>query len=314
MESVLTGLRSIVFGVTGYLQFTKAGYERASKTFEPLGRMDGKIAVVTGANSGIGYETALGLAYMGATVHMVCRNQERGDSAKQRIVEASSNNNVALDIVDMSCPAEIKAFADSITKKHKSIDVLVNNAGVLLNQRSETKDGIETTFATNTLGVYYLTKLLIPCIPQGGRVINVSSGGMYNVKLSSNDLEYKTRPYDGVLAYAQTKRAEVELAAKWAQLFPSIRFNSMHPGWAETPGLESSLPSFFSSLKSELRTAKQGADTIIWAVSSDAVLKTDNGSFLFDRRQVSPHLTFAMTAADPSEIETLISACEAYLK
>jgi dehydrogenase/reductase SDR family protein 12 len=109
---------------------------------------------------------------------------------------------------------------------------MANSKGVLLNDRTETDKGLEATFATNTLGVYHLTELLMPKLQASGRgrVVNVSSGGMYNVKLSSADLECKAQKYAGEIVYAQTKRAEVELAKYWAAKYPDVRFHSMHPG------------------------------------------------------------------------------------
>jgi dehydrogenase/reductase SDR family member 12 len=103
---------------------------------------------------------------------------------------------------------------------------------------------------------------------------------MYNVGLSTDDLESK-KSYSGELAYSQTKRAEVELTSKWAKLYPSVNFYSMHPGWSHTPGVQKSLPSFFAAMESRLRTPEQGADTIVWAAASQEVISIPNGSFLF---------------------------------
>eukprot|EP00842_Homolaphlyctis_polyrhiza_P000364 jgi/Hompol1/1328/HPOL_005564-RA len=290
-EAIQTGFRATLFGSYGLFEFTKAGFERASKSFTPHALdvdLKGKTAIVTGANSGLGKETALALAQRGATVVMVCRNPQTGASVREELVAATKNSDIKLSVVDVSRPKEIKAFVDSFQKDNKHLDILINNAGVLLNERQETPDGIETTFATNTLGVFVMTKLLLPTLTAtpGSRVINVSSGGMYNARLSTDDLESKSS-YSGELAYAQTKRAEVELTTKWAHVHPSITWYSMHPGWSHTAGVEKSLPGFFSAMQSRLRSAAQGADTIVWAaISKEVVEHCPNGSFLFGKKRI----------------------------
>ncbi|KAI8919543.1 hypothetical protein BC831DRAFT_481460 [Entophlyctis helioformis] len=320
IDSAVSAFRSTLFTGMGLIDFTQAGFQRAARSFNPKALdvdLTGKVAIVTGANSGLGKETALGLAKLGATVLMVCRNPTTGEAARAELAaSATSPSNVRLEVVDVSRPAQIQAFAEKFVREHKQLDILVNNAGVLLNERTETADGIETTFATNTLGVYYLTKLLLPRLTETpeSRVINVSSGGMYTEQLSTKDLESKQGTYNGAFAYAQTKRAEIELATAWAQQTPGVRFYSMHPGWANTSGVQTSLPGFFKTMESRLRTAAEGADTIVWAAASREVLEqAPNGSFLFDRKVTSPHMSLAGTEAPPGEVAKLIDACEAYL-
>ena len=160
---------------------------------------------LSGANSGLGKVTALELAKRGAHVHLLCRDPVSGKSTVDELIATTQNQAIELHLVDMSRPMQILNFYESF-KSRKRLDILVNNAGVLLNERVQTADGLETTFATNTLGTYYLTNLMIPLLGNSSdpRVINVSSGGMYNSKLDATDLQ-SLKNYDGVAVYAQTK-------------------------------------------------------------------------------------------------------------
>ncbi|MBC8187474.1 MAG: SDR family NAD(P)-dependent oxidoreductase [Proteobacteria bacterium] len=174
--------------------------------------LSGRRCLVTGANSGIGYETALAMADLGADVVLLCRNEERGVEALERIREKTGSARVSLEIVDMSHMESVRAAADRLTAG--PIDILVHNAGVLPDERIQTRDGLELTFATHVVGPFLLTRLLGESLEKSrdGRVIWVSSGGMYTRRLNVEDPNWTNREYDGVLAYAETKRAQVILA------------------------------------------------------------------------------------------------------
>jgi dehydrogenase/reductase SDR family member 12 len=177
----------------------------------------------------------------------------------------------------------------------------------LFNERRETAEGMELTFATDLLGVFYLTQRLKKIFPRQGaaRIINVSSGGMYTQKIDVHDLQNKQGAYDGSTAYARAKRGVVILTECWAEQMRAsgVVVHSMHPGWVDTPGIETALPKFHSGIHSILRTPEQGADTIVWLASSiKAGLST--GKFWLDRR---PHETvvFPGTAASQTEKQVL---------
>jgi len=178
-----------------------------------------------------GYECMF--CVLGATVHMVCRNQTRGEKAKEEIISESGNEKVYLHILDLSKPRDIVKFTDEFVESDQALDVLVNNAGCMVNQRQETDDGLEKNFATNTLGTYMLTTGLIPALEKttSSRVVTVSSGGMLVMKLDPNNLQFENvRSFDGTFAYAQNKRQQVVMTRRWAEMYPNVHFSSMHPG------------------------------------------------------------------------------------
>uniref|UniRef100_A0A7N0ZSZ5 Dehydrogenase/reductase SDR family member 12 n=2 Tax=Kalanchoe fedtschenkoi TaxID=63787 RepID=A0A7N0ZSZ5_KALFE len=293
--------RSAAFGLYGYLNFTKSGFVDHSKKFAPEDmqvRIDGKNCLVTGANSGIGFATAKGLAERGGNVYLICRNRERGETAASEIRSITGNQNVYLEVCDISSVSEVKSFASRFSSKDTPVHVLVNNAGILEQQRITTSEGFELNFAVNVLGTFSMTELMLPLLEKAApdaRVITVSSGGMYTSPLT-RDLQYSGPKFNGVEQYARNKRLQVALTEKWANLYDSkgIGFYSMHPGWADTPGVAKSLPGFSKSLSGNLRTSDEGADTVIWlAIQPKEKLKS--GSFYFDRAEAPKHLKFAAT-------------------
>ena len=274
--------------------------------------MQGRVCVVTGANSGLGKAVTHSLAALGATVYMLRRNRERGEAARAEIIDRSGNAQVLLEIVDMSSQASVRAGVQRLLAQTDRLDVLINNAGGLLNERQTSVDGLEMTFATNTLGYFLLTELLLPRLKASApsRVINVSSGGQYLAKLVVDDLQFEARPYDGVRAYAESKRAEVLLTQRWAGRLAGtgVMVQAMHPGWARTPGVAQTLPSFFKWLWPFLRTPAQGADTIAWLAAHPHLADAENGQFWFDR-QVRPVYKWGSPRNTPEEVERFFAAC-----
>ncbi len=253
------------------------GYSRIGYGLRGLGRdepspgvLHGKTALVTGGSSGIGEAICEGLAAAGCRVHMLVRNQFRGREAVSRIESRlpSASGTIEVEPCDLSHLPAIRHFAEAFQARQERLDLLVHNAGVLPAERTHTRDGIELTFATNVLGPFLLTSLLLPALLEGApaRVITVSSGGMYTARLDSEDPQLEGQPFDGARFYAHTKRAQVALNRSWAERFPAerIAFHAMHPGWVDTPGLRSSLPRFRRVMRPLLRDARQGADTAIW--------------------------------------------------
>lgn len=247
-----------VWFVKGLQEYTKSGYEAAAKHFSPADldvNLSDRCFMVTGANSGIGKATAQEIAKRGGTVHMVCRNKERAEKAKDEIVAQSKNEKVHIHIVDMSSARKVWEFAQNFSQNNK-LHVLINNAGCMVNQRELTEEGLEKNFATNTLGTYILTVALIPALKkeEDSRVITVSSGGMLTQKLNVDDLQFEKGAFDGTMAYAQNKRQQVILTERWASEHKEIHFSSMHPGWADTPAVQSSMPSFHAKMQSDRKS------------------------------------------------------------
>lgn len=317
-QSFITGkmsiYRNLVFIAKGLKEFTRGGYEAASKSFQPedmKADISQRSFMITGANSGIGKSAALAIARQGGIVHLVCRNRQRGEAALEEIKRESGNENVHLHELDMSKPRDIYTFAQAFEKSGQPLHVLINNAGVLVpeKQRQMTGDGLEVTFATNTLGTHILTTLLIPVLSraQDPRVIIVTSGGMFTQKLDLKDLQFEgMRTFDGTIAYAQTKRQQVVMTEQYVKRWPNIHFSCMHPGWANTPGVQTSIPDFYERMKDRLRTSEQGADTMVWLAVAPAVKDQPSGLFFQDRKAVSTHLPLAWTKSSAQEHEKLI--------
>ncbi|XP_013855975.1 dehydrogenase/reductase SDR family member 12, partial [Austrofundulus limnaeus] len=279
----MTFYRNTVWFMKGLQEYTKSGYEAAAKRFAPADldvSLSGRSFIITGANSGIGKCAAQEIAIRGGTVHMVCRDQGRAEAAKVEIVTKSKNEDVHVHIVDMSSARQVWQFAQSFSQKH-TVHVLINNAGCMVNQRELTEEGLEKNFATNALGTYILTTALIPALKkvQDPRVITVSSGGMLTQKLNVDDLQFEKGTFDGTMAYAQNKRQQVILTERWASQHKEIHFSCMHPGWADTPAVQSSMPSFHAKMQSRLRTEAMGADTVVWLAVSPAAVKQPSGLF-----------------------------------
>lgn len=292
--------------------FDRSGFLRHARKFaagDTDADLTGRVCLVTGANSGIGFETSQALAGLGATVWMLCRDRQRGQRAVEQVRAATGSKHVHLALLDVSDLDAVRQFARGFSAPR--VDVLVHNAGVLPGQRIESADGHEITLATHVLGPWTLTQALVPKLraSRDARVVFVSSGGMYTRRLSLDDCEWRRRPYDGVAAYAQTKRMQVVLAELLAEELPDSRVtvSSMHPGWADTPAVRTSLPRFWRTMHGRLRTPAEGADTVIWLASSPAA-RGCSGRFWFDRRPRSTHL-LPWTRESGAEREALRALC-----
>jgi len=255
--------------------------------------------LVTGANTGIGFAVARGLAAEGARVILACRDSAKGQAALDKIVREFPNASLELLIVDLSSQVAIRAAARSFLEKHSALDCLINNAAVGLPQRQESPDGIELTFATNVLGYFLLTNLLLDTLRRAptARIINVSSklaGG-----LDLNDVEFKRRRYDAIAAYSQSKQANRMLTWTLARRLQdsSITANAMSPGPVNTQLLQTFAPNMSG------KTPREGADTILWLATSPDVAGLTN-CFWSDRKE--QHCQFH----DPAAEDALWKLCE----
>ncbi|XP_029380206.1 dehydrogenase/reductase SDR family member 12 isoform X1 [Echeneis naucrates] len=307
--------RNTIWFLNGIHHYTRKGYEAASKDFQPQDldvSVVGRSFMITGANSGIGRAAAMAIAKKGGTVHMVCRNKDKADEARLDIVDKSGNTEVYVHIVDMSETSEVWEFAEAFKKQYPSLNVLINNAGCMVNKREENSQGLEKNFATNTLGVYVLTQTLIPLLQKSRdpRVITVSSGGMLVQKLRDDDLQSEKGDFDGVMVYAQNKRQQVVLTQQWAKENTVIHFSVMHPGWTDTAAVSTSMPQFHQMMGERLRSVEQGADTVVWLALSRAAARTRSGQFFQDRQPVPAHLPLAWTHSSDKEIQSFLTHLE----
>jgi NAD(P)-dependent dehydrogenase (short-subunit alcohol dehydrogenase family) len=200
----------------------------------------GRIAVVTGANSGIGYETARALAQVGATVIMACRSETRGNAAAQRIQAEGPKGRVELRLLDLADLGSVQSFADEFQESDGRLDLLINNAGVMMPpRRHETADGFELQFGTNHLGHFALTGLLLNhMLPTpGARVVSVSSFMHVLGKIDFDDLQAK-RSYSRWRTYGQSKLANLlfiyELQRRLEASGYDVIAAAAHPGWTAT--------------------------------------------------------------------------------
>jgi NAD(P)-dependent dehydrogenase (short-subunit alcohol dehydrogenase family) len=275
--------------------FTRIGFHTRRRLFRwtPLTafRLDGKVAVVTGATSGLGRSAAEAMARQGAALCIVGRDSERTERARQQIA-AASGPPAESELADLSSLAETAALASRLAVQHDRLDVLVLNAGSLTRDYTLTREGNEVTFATHVLSPFLLTAALQPLLEASApsRVVIVSSGGMYTQPLDVDLLRPDAGSYQGTRAYARCKRAQVTLTEAWARrlLGTGVTVNAMHPGWADTPGIRRGLPGFSRVVGPFLRTPAEGADTVVWLASAPEPAEV-SGLFYLDRRPPPKH-------------------------
>jgi dehydrogenase/reductase SDR family protein 12 len=277
--------------------------------------LDGQVALVTGASSGLGLAAAHGLARAGARVVLLGRDRARTEEARAGIEERTPGAAVEVLLGDLARLDDMRRAADAIARANDRLDIVVHNAGALVHEHRLTDDGIELTAQTHVVAPFLLNTRLLPLLAgtPGARVIHVVSGGMYTARLSLDALACPGREdFDGVAAYAQAKRASVVLTAEWARRTAGgpaagISFHAMHPGWADTAGIRASLPRFHRLLRPILRTPEQGADTTVW-LATDPAPREVNGRLWLDHR---PRRTqyLPRTATPPGEAQRLWEWC-----
>ena len=230
--------------------------------------------------------------------------RKKTEQTRREIIAETGNADLDGQLADLSLMAETRRLAETLLATEPHIDVLVNNAGALFTRRGVTSEGIEQSLALLLLCPFLLTNLLIPrlCASRPSRIVNVSSGGMYTQGIRLDDLQYEKGTFDGSKAYARAKRGLVDLTEMWARRLrdQGVVVHAMHPGWADTPGVESALPSFYQVTRRILRTPNEGADTIVWLASSPEAARS-TGLFWLDRQprttQVFPRYRFVACRA-----------------
>lgn len=270
--------------------------------------LTGKVAIVTGANTGIGKEVARNLGRFGATVVMACRSRERGDQALRELA-ADVGDRFVLKMVDLSSQKSIRSFASQITEQFDRLDILVNNAGIWPTERHLSVDGIEMTWATNVLGYFLLTNELLDLLQASApaRVVNVASAFAGGLDLS--DPQFETRPFKGGRAYSQSKQANRMLTWTLAERMEEadVTANAVHPGGVGTE-LGRDHKGVFGFLMNTYfrflaKSAQNGADTATWLAASSGA-EGVSGKFWTNRK--SKRRTFY----DVTAMKSLWDMCE----
>jgi dehydrogenase/reductase SDR family protein 12 len=282
--------------------------------------MTNKCVVITGANSGIGKELATYAAAKGANLYMLCRSKDRAEKARTEIIEQTKaeDERIKILLADVSELSQVRNAVKELQSKEDRVDVLVCNAGVLLNDRKETSEGNEVTFAAHLLGgSYLLSNLLLPQLKAAGnesRVVFVTSGGMLISKFPSwpvaTNQESCGEKYDGTNSYTYAKRGQVLLAEKMAVAEPDVAFVTGHPGWSGTNAVDDAFGDDKKYLE-PMRTEWQGAEGIAWLMSTERK-NLEPGAFYLDRAQQKKHIAGpfmsegSYTKNSPSSIDEMM--------
>jgi NAD(P)-dependent dehydrogenase (short-subunit alcohol dehydrogenase family) len=245
--------------------------------------------LITGPTSGIGRQIAIDLGALGAHVMLACRDRARGEDVARAIASHPAAAGVNVVQVDTSSRQSVEAFVAEYTARHPPIDVLINNAGTIQGERRESVDGIELTFATNVLGYHSVACGLLDHFNTTGtaRIVVVASAFAGDLDLA--DLEFRRRPYDGLVAYRQSKACDRLWSWALARRLQSrgITVNAMTPGWVPDTELSRHLlPEVRKARARPGRTVQQGADTAVWLASAPEIAST-TGGFFADRREVA---------------------------
>lgn len=267
------------------------------------GALAGQQIVVTGASSGLGEQVAHDVVRLGGHAHLVVRDTARGEAAATRVRQATRGAQCTVWQCDLSDLDSVDDFVLAFSRIHIVVDAIVHNAGAMPQTYTTSAQGHELTLALHVLGPVRMTEGLLPDRPTTDhitRVVFVTSGGMYAQRLRDDDFAYRTSEYKPTVAYARSKRAQVELVpalhGRWAN--HGARVYAMHPGWARTPGVETSLPGFTKLTAPILRSPADGADTITWLLATHPA--PAGGGLWHDRRDRPTNL-LASTVTTPQQ-------------
>ena len=257
--------------------------------------LSGKSYVVTGANSGIGLFSARRFAQLGANVALVCRDEQRGREAVAEIIATTGNENISLYLADFSSLASVSEMADNLLRDIPKIDVLCNNVGGANGSRTATDEGFETTFVSNHLSSFLLTKKLLPAILNAAnedlaRIVFTSSYGHFNSALNFDDLEL-TEGYGALKAYGRSKLMNLLTARELQHRLAgkNVVVSSFHPGTVRTPiwNKGGTLARMLGVvLYPFMKSLEQGSDTFIWLASSqDHASRSADGHYFYKRKR-----------------------------
>jgi dehydrogenase/reductase SDR family protein 12 len=282
-------LKVIQFYGRFLLSFSAIGFWWRQLFWPPFApNFSGQTWLVTGASGGLGKSIVQQAARAGATVLAAARSEAK---LKELIADSGSYGaNIIPVVADLGLQSATAAMIEKLNADGRKIDVLVNNVGILLDDMQLTAEGREMSFATNILTHFQLTEKGIETglLKPDATVINMASGGMYNAPLLVSKMNVTDlKAYRGVFAYAVHKRGQAELTKYWAQKHRGMKFYVMHPGWAKTEGVKTSLPRFYKVLNLVLRDGYQGSETAIWLAATKP--NCEPGAFWLDREPRESH-------------------------
>ena len=248
----------------------------------------GKVCLVTGANSGIGKETALSLAQMSMTVVMSCRERVSGEAARAEIIKESGNEAVDLLVSDLASQAAIRGLADEFKAKYSRLNILINNAGLNPSQRSVTPDGVETVFAVNYLAPFLLTHLLLDSLKAGApaRVINL--GTWIQPAIDLDDVT-REKHFDPQAVYSESKTALTMFTYELARRLPGagVTVNCVNPGLIRTNlgrDARGSFRLFLAAMRPFMKSAERAAQDVI-CLATSAEVDGVSGKFFTGQKQ-----------------------------
>jgi retinol dehydrogenase-12 len=285
---LLTYITILIEYFSNNLKFTRFGPKRYTSNK----RLDGKVVIITGANTGIGKETARDLAKRGAKVIMACRDIEKAKKAINDLKQENKDSKLEIMSLDLSSLASVRKFAEDIYKQESKIDILINNAGVMMCPKSKTEDGFEMQFQVNYLGHFLLTLLLINLLKKSSnpKIINVSALLHHIAVIDFNDINLDNN-YSPLLSYARSKLAQILFTSELSRRLSETKINvyCLHPGIIETELVrhrdKDSFSSKFMRFLFNPIDAELGSQTTLYCALEDK-LNTESGHYYSNCRRI----------------------------
>lgn len=288
---------TVLFAITiiGALMYFANRFYFCGDFCKSKNRLDGKVSIITGSNTGIGYETALDFARRGARVIMACRDTKKAEKAAKAIIDETNNKQIEVEYLDLADLDSVRSFGKLMLSKLDRLDLLVNNAGIMACPLWRTKQSFEMQFGVNHLGHFLLTNILLDLLKKSGpsRIINVSSLAHIGGGINWDDINSE-KSYNTVKAYSQSKTANILFTVELARRLQGTQVTSfsLHPGSVRTELLRYTDQSLFRYVSSLInifypfywvitKSSFEGAQTTIHCSVSDEVLK-HNGSYFSD--------------------------------
>ncbi len=307
MNSLRNLWRNVVYFGRFTLSFSRIGYLVRCLLWSGAPRnLKDQAILVTGGTAGIGEAAVLEALRAGAQVTAVGRSETKLEALKARA--GSHGKNLKIEVCDLSSMEDTERFCTRLERAGETFDVVINNVGGLYHEHSTTAEGHETSYAVNLLNHRLLLENLIARdqLKPAARIINMASAGLYNAPRNTRRLDQQAKRFNGVMAYASHKRAQLALSDHYQERFAgrSWRFYTTHPGWTDTPGLQQSMASFRAGLRPILRSPAQGVDTALWLADTSPEPVEDK--LWFDRKPRTAH-AYAHTREPQASVAEVVA-------